>query len=214
MEYRKLGRSGLKVSPLCLGTMMFGGPTDEADSAAHRSRARATPASTSSTPPTSTTAAGRRRWSAGRSATSATAGWSPPSWQRHHGRRAQPARLVAQVDLRGGRGAASRRLGTDYIDIYYLHREDLETPLEETVRALGDLVARRARSATSALSNSAAWRIAEICSICDRIGIDRPVASQPLYNALNRMAEVEHVPGLPPTTAWASCPTARWRAAC
>ena len=85
------------------------------------------------------------------------------------------------------------RLGTDYIDVYYLHREDLETPLEESVHALGDLV-RAGMIRYFALSNHKAWRIAEICNICDRIGIDRPVATQPHYNALNRMAEVEQFP--------------------
>jgi aryl-alcohol dehydrogenase (NADP+) len=86
-----------------------------------------------------------------------------------------------------------RRLGTDYIDIYYLHREDLETPLEESVHALGDLV-RAGMIRYFALSNHKAWRVAEICNICDRLGIDRPVATQPLYNALNRMAEDEQLP--------------------
>src|SRR5215470_5962714 len=45
-----------------------------------------------------------------------------------------------------------------------------------------------------ALSNHRAWRVAEICNVCDRLGMDRPIASQPLYNVLNRMAEVEHLP--------------------
>jgi aryl-alcohol dehydrogenase-like predicted oxidoreductase len=85
------------------------------------------------------------------------------------------------------------RLGTDYIDVYYLHREDLETPLEESVHALGDLV-RAGMIRYFALSNHKAWRIAEICNICDRVGLDRPVATQPHYNALNRMAEVEQFP--------------------
>jgi len=85
------------------------------------------------------------------------------------------------------------RLSTDYIDIYYLHREDLETSLEESVHAMGDLV-RSGLIRYFALSNHRAWRVAEICNICDRLGIDRPIASQPHYNALNRMAEVEHLP--------------------
>ena len=62
------------------------------------------------------------------------------------------------------------------------------------MHALGDLV-RAGMIRYFALSNHKAWRIAEICSICDRIGIDRPVATQPHYNALNRMAEVEQFPG-------------------
>src|SRR5262249_57096850 len=85
------------------------------------------------------------------------------------------------------------RLRTDYIDIYYLHREDLETPLEESVRAMGDLV-RSGHIRYFALSNHRAWRVAEICNICDRQGMDRPIASQPHCNALNRMADVELLP--------------------
>ncbi|MGH7122934.1 MAG: aldo/keto reductase, partial [Stellaceae bacterium] len=86
-----------------------------------------------------------------------------------------------------------RRLGTDYIDIYYLHKEDHSTPLDETVRAMGELI-QKGKVRYFGVSNCRAWRVAEICNICDRLGIDRPVASQPLYNALNRMAEVEQMP--------------------
>ena len=86
-----------------------------------------------------------------------------------------------------------QRLGTDYIDIYYLHKEDHATPLEETVRALGDLI-RQGKVRYFGISNYRAWRVAEICNICDRLGIDRPIVSQPYYNAMNRMPEVEHFP--------------------
>jgi aryl-alcohol dehydrogenase-like predicted oxidoreductase len=86
-----------------------------------------------------------------------------------------------------------RRLGTDYIDIYYLHREDHGTPLAETVRAMGDLV-RQGKIRYFGVSNHRSWRVAEICRWCDELGIDRPVVSQPYYNALNRMPETEHLP--------------------
>jgi aryl-alcohol dehydrogenase (NADP+) len=86
-----------------------------------------------------------------------------------------------------------KRLGTDYIDIYYLHKEDHSTPLEETVRAMAELI-RAGKVRYFGVSNYRAWRVAEICNICDRLGIDRPVASQPYYNAMNRMPEVEHFP--------------------
>jgi aryl-alcohol dehydrogenase (NADP+) len=89
--------------------------------------------------------------------------------------------------------ASLRRLGTDYIDVYYLHKEDLGTPLDETVRAVGDLV-RAGKIRYFGVSNYKSWRVAEICNICDRLGIDRPVVSQPYYNAMNRMPEVEHLP--------------------
>ena len=191
MEYRKLGRSGLKVSPLCLGAMMFGGPADEADSQRMISAAR--DAGINFIDTADVYNGGKSEEVVGR----------PISGERE--------RWVVATKLNGVMGSgpnqrgSSRkwifeavrrslsRLGTDYIDIYYLHREDLETPLEESVHALGDLV-RAGLICYFALSNHRAWRVAEICNICDRLGIDRPVASQPHYNALNRMAEVEHLP--------------------
>jgi aryl-alcohol dehydrogenase (NADP+) len=191
MEYRKLGRSGLKVSPLCLGAMMFGGPADEADS--QRMIAAARDAGVNFIDTADVYNGGRSEEVVGRAI------------------RAERDHWVVATKLNGVMGpgpnqrgssrkwifeAARRslaRLGTDYIDIYYLHREDPETPLEESVHALGDLV-RSGMIRYFALSNHRAWRVAEICNICDRLGIDRPVASQPHYNALNRMAEVEHIP--------------------
>ena len=86
-----------------------------------------------------------------------------------------------------------KRLGTDYIDIYYLHREDHSTPLAETVRAMGELI-RQGKVRYFGVSNYRAWRVGEICNICDDLGIDRPIVSQPYYNAMNRMPEVEHFP--------------------
>src|SRR5690606_17940086 len=89
--------------------------------------------------------------------------------------------------------ASLRRLGTDRIDGYYLHKEDHATPMEETVRAIADLV-RAGKVRYFGLSNYRSWRVAEICRIADDLGIDRPVASSPYYNAVNRMPEVEHIP--------------------
>lgn len=86
-----------------------------------------------------------------------------------------------------------RRLGTDVIDIYYLHKEDHQTPLAETVNAIADLV-RQGKIRHFGVSNHRSWRLAEICRLCDELGIDRPVVSQPYYNAMNRMPEVEHLP--------------------
>jgi aryl-alcohol dehydrogenase-like predicted oxidoreductase len=89
--------------------------------------------------------------------------------------------------------ASLQRLGVETIDVLYLHKEDHLTPLAETVRAMADLV-RSGRIRYFGVSNYRAWRIAEICRLCDEAGIDRPVVSQPLYNALNRTIEVEHLP--------------------
>ena len=89
--------------------------------------------------------------------------------------------------------ASLRRLGTDYIDVYYLHKEDHATPLDETVRALGDLV-RQGKIRYFGVSNYRAWRVAEICKLCDEMAIGRPIVSQPYYHALNRTTETEHLP--------------------
>ena len=137
-------------------------------------------------------AAIRSRWSAARSPTTGT------NW-------ILATKLANQIGDDPNRGGLSRRwvlqaadeslkrLGTDYIDIYYLHKEDHATPLEETVRAMGDLM-RQGKIRYFGVSNYRAWRVAEICNICDRLGIDRPIVSQPYYNAMNRMPEVEHFP--------------------
>jgi len=86
-----------------------------------------------------------------------------------------------------------RRLRTDYIDIYYLHKEDHATPLRETIMAMGDLI-KDGKIRYFGVSNYRSWRVAEICNICDNLGIDRPIVSQPYYNAMNRMPETEHIP--------------------
>jgi aryl-alcohol dehydrogenase-like predicted oxidoreductase len=89
--------------------------------------------------------------------------------------------------------ASLARLGTDRIDIMYLHKEDHSTPLEETVGAIADLV-RAGKIRYFGVSNHRSWRVAVICRLCDEAGIGRPIVSQPYYNAMNRMPEVEHLP--------------------
>ncbi|ALJ35919.1 aldo/keto reductase [Azospirillum brasilense] len=191
MNYRKLGRSGVKVSPLCLGAMMFGGPTDEPT--AVRIIAHAAEAGINFIDTADVYNEGRSEEIVGRAVRSDRERWvvatklgnptGPGPNQRGLSRR----RLNVACD------ASLRRLGTDWIDLYYLHREDPDTPLEETVAALGDLI-RSGKIRAFGVSNFRSWRIAEICRLCDRLGIDRPVACQPYYNALNRMPEVEILP--------------------
>lgn len=191
MEIRSLGHSGLKVSTLCLGTMMFGGATDEPTSARIVAKARDQGVNFIDTADQYN--AGRSEEVVGRAI----------ARERH--------RLVLATKLANPMGegpnerglsrkwamaaaeASLKRLGTDHIDIYYLHKEDHSTPLAETVRAMGDL-ARQGKIRYFGVSNYRAWRVAEICALSDRLGIDRPVASQPYYNAVNRMPEIEHLP--------------------
>jgi len=89
--------------------------------------------------------------------------------------------------------ASLKRLSTDVIDLLYPHKEDQATLLAETVHALAYLI-RAGKIRYFGVSNYRAWRVAEICRLCDQAGINRPVASQSLYNTLNREVEIEHLP--------------------
>ena len=191
MEYRKLGRSGLKVSPLCLGSMMFGDATNEADS--HAIIARAKEQGVNFIDTADTYNGGKSEEVVGR-AIAANRGWwvlatkmANPMEPGPNGRGLSRYHAMRAVD------ASLRRLNTDVIDILYLHKEDHDTPLAEVVHALADMI-RAGKIRYFGVSNHRAWRVAEICRLCDEAGIDRPVVSQPLYNALNRMVEVEHLP--------------------
>ncbi len=191
MQYRHLGRSGLRVSPLCLGTMMFGGPTDEPTARRIVDAGRAAGVNLIDTADAYN--GGRSEEITGRAIAAHRDSWvlatklaNPMGTGPNEGGLSRKWILQAVE-------ASLRRLGTDYIDIYYLHKEDHGTPLAETARALGDLI-RQGKIRYFGLSNHRSWRLAEICALCDRMGIDRPVVSQPYYHALNRSAETEHLP--------------------
>ncbi|MCZ8516410.1 aldo/keto reductase family protein [Paenibacillus filicis] len=89
--------------------------------------------------------------------------------------------------------ASLKRLGTDYVDLYYCHRHDPNTPLEETLRALDDLV-RQGKVLYVGVSEWTASQMAEAHAIADRLLLDRIVANQPIYNMLNRYIEKEVIP--------------------
>jgi len=191
MDYRVLGRSGMTVSRLCLGAMMFGGPTDAATSARIISTAREAGFNFLDTADVYSRGASEEVVGAALAGTRnhwvlATKLANPmgPGANEKGLSRAWMNRAVE---------GSLQRLGTDHIDLLYLHREDHETPLEVTVAALGDLI-RSGKIRAFGLSNFRAWRIAAICEACDRLGVDRPVACQPLYHALNRLVEVEVLP--------------------
>src|SRR3954466_14614921 len=132
MQYRQLGRSGLKVSPICLGTMMFGGPTDETTST--RIIATAREAGINFIDTADAYSSGNSEQVVGRAISNNRHNW------------VLATKLANPMGEDPNRGGLSRRwvlqaaeeslkrLGTDYIDIYYLHKEDHSTPLDETVR--------------------------------------------------------------------------------
>jgi aryl-alcohol dehydrogenase-like predicted oxidoreductase len=191
MRHRLLGRSGLKVSPLCLGTMMFGGPTDASTS--DRIIRKAFDAGINMLDTADQYNAGRSEEICGEAIKDKRRDWILATKVANPMGPDPNKSGLSRRWIFQALEASLKRLGTDYIDIYYLHREDHNTPLETTISAIGDLI-RQGKIRFFGVSNFRAWRVAEICAICDRLGIDRPVVSQPYYNAMNRMPEVEHLP--------------------
>ena len=191
MEYRTLGRSGITVSRLCLGTMMFGGPTDAATS--ERLIARAAAAGINFLDTADGYNAGRSEEVVGAAIRPNRHAWVLATKIANKVGKGPNEGGLSRRWVMQGTEACLKRLGTDVIDILYLHKEDHATPLETTVRALGDLV-RAGKIRHFGVSNYRSWRIAEICRLCDELGIDRPIVSQPYYNAMNRQPEVEQLP--------------------
>ena len=191
MQYKNLGACGVKVSELCLGTMMFGGPTPEDESL--RMMEAAVDAGINFLD---------------------TADWyNQGESERVIGKFLRARRdsivLATKVTLPTGEGpndsgssrkhirfaveASLERLGTDYIDLYYLHKPDPETPMQETLAALDDLVSA-GKVLYVGCSNFWAWQVAWALGIQELRGWDRFVAVQPLYNLANRDVEVELLP--------------------
>jgi aryl-alcohol dehydrogenase-like predicted oxidoreductase len=193
MDYRYLGRSALKVSPLCLGAMMFGGETDEPTS--KRIIDKAFDQGINFIDTADAYHAGRSEEVVGRAIANRRDSWviatkfgfSTPSTQGPN-EQGQSRKWIFQ-----SAEASLKRLGTDYIDILYFHRALPGVPLDEGVRAVGDLI-RQGKLRYFGVSNFRGWRIAEIAHLADQLGIDRPVASEPLYNIVDRTAEVEQLP--------------------
>lgn len=193
MDYRYLGRSALQVSPLCLGAMMFGGETDVATS--QRIIAKAADQGINFIDTADVYHAGRSEEIVGQAIAADRDRWVvatkfgfPASADAGPNQMGQSRKWIYQsVD------ASLKRLGTDYIDLLYFHRAMPGLQLEEGVRAIGDLV-RHGKVRYFGLSNFKGWRIAEVARLCDQLGIERPIASEPLYNLVDRTAEVEQLP--------------------
>lgn len=198
MEHVRLGRTGLKVSRLCLGTMTFGLQCDEPTSRAILDAAAAggiTFLDTADAYPLGGTheTAGRTeeilgRWLKGRRhdfvvATKCFNPMSERAWDRGSSRK----HVLDSID------ASLRRLGTDHADLYQLHMWDPETPLDESLRALEDVV-RAGKARYVGCSNWQAWHLARALGRSEALGIARLDSVQPRYNLLFREFERELFP--------------------
>jgi aryl-alcohol dehydrogenase-like predicted oxidoreductase len=205
VDYRNLGQTGLKVSPLCLGAMMFGQWGNPDHDECIRIIHRAMEAGINFIDTANGYSAGESEIIVGKAlkdrreeAVLATKVWAPAGEgpnQRGLSRKA----IQEQVEH------SLRRLGTDVIDLYQIHRPDPTTPLEETLSTLSDLV-RQGKVRYLGLSTNhyagealwekrfAAWEIVETLWISERRGFERFVCLQPPYSMLRRTMELEHFP--------------------
>ena len=193
MEFRRLGRSGLKVSELAYGNWITHGSQVEEEAAAACVRAALDEGIT--TFDTADVYAGTRA--------------EEVLGRALEGERRESLEILTKVYWPTGSGkndsglsrkhifesihGSLRRLRTDYVDVYQAHRFDHETPLEETLRAFDDLV-RQGKALYIGVSEWRAEEIARAVKIADEMGLDRIVSNQPQYNMLWRVIESEVVP--------------------
>lgn len=196
MKYRNLGKSGLKVSEVCLGTMTFGNQTAEPEAHAIMDAAAAagvTFIDTANVYPIGAPEIGLTEeivgnWLKGRRhdyviATKCTGVAGPGLNARGSSRK----HIMDAVE------GSLRRLGTDYIDLYQMHQVDPTTPLEETARAMSDLV-EQGKVRYIGVSNYPGWKIALMVGMAKQFGWHAIVSDQPRYNMLFREIESEIVP--------------------
>jgi aryl-alcohol dehydrogenase-like predicted oxidoreductase len=191
MNYRKLGRTGLKVSEVCMGTMTFGGVTDEAE--AGRIFERCLDRGVNFFDTADVYTQGRSEESLGKliqgkrdGLVIATKVFNPT------GPGPNDTGLSRKHILQACE-ASLRRLGTDYIDLYQVHWDDSETPLEETLSALDQLV-REGKVRYIGASNYTAWRLSEALWTSETHGLARYDCLQPLYNLIERGLDAEMLP--------------------
>ncbi len=191
MDYRTLGRTGVKVSPLCFGTMSFGDIADEAESARMFHRCRELGINFFDC--ANVYAGGRSEEILGgliadcrdeivlttKAVSSTGSDINAGGASRRH------IQLAVEASL--------RRLKTDRIDVYFLHHYDSDTPIDEMLRALDDLV-RQGKILYPAVSNWAAWQVMKAQGSAAQSGFARIECLQPMYNLVKRQAEVEILP--------------------
>lgn len=191
MQYRQLGRSPLLVSPLTLGTMMFGGATSAEESLRIIRDAREAGINSIDTADVYNNGVTEEVVAPG------IAGdrdyWVLASKVGNRLGSAPNQMGFSRKWIIEGVEASLRRLKTDYLDIVYLHRDFPGQSLEEPLRALGDLMAQ-GKIRYYGLSNFYGWRIADAVRTAQQLGLAAPAVIQPVYSVVNRLAEVEQLP--------------------
>ena len=193
MEFRRLGRSGLKVSEIAYGNWITHGGQVEQDTAT-----RCVQAAFDAGITLFDTADEYLQGTAEQVLGKALAGVRRESYvlstKVFYPMGDKPTdRGLSRKHVMEAAHASLRRLGTDYVDVYQAHRWDPETPLEETLRAFDDLV-RQGKALYIGVSEWRAPQIAEALDIAEQMGFDRIVSNQPEYSLLWRVIEAEVVP--------------------
>ncbi|MCC7280776.1 MAG: aldo/keto reductase [Acetobacteraceae bacterium] len=191
MEYRNLGRSGLRIAPILLGTMLFGDRTDEAEAGRIVAMAREHGVNVLDT--ADAYVGGESERMVGRLVARERGDWIIATKAANATGTLPNDRGLSRLHLLRAAEASLARLNTGWIDLFWLHRDDHDTPQEETVEAIGALL-RAGHIRYWGVSNFASWRIATIIAAARAAGVPPPIASQPVYNAVSRMAEVEQLP--------------------
>ena len=188
MQYRSLGRTGVQVTPLCLGAMNFGGPTDEAESIAIINRAgrRHQLHRHGQRLQRRRERAHRRQGPCNRTAAVTRSCWPPKVFGKMgEGPNEQG---VTRYHIIKACEDSLRRLQTDRIDLYQLHRPSLTVPQDETLRAFDDLV-RAGKVRYIGCSTFPAWKVVEALGVSQEEHLVRYISEQPPYNLLDRRIE-------------------------
>jgi aryl-alcohol dehydrogenase-like predicted oxidoreductase len=191
MLYRTLGSSGIKVSALCLGTMMFGDRTGLPE--ARNIVASAIAGGVNFIDTADAYGVGASETMVGEAISASRSGWVLATKVGNPMSKAPNESGYSRIWIIRAIEASLKRLQTDYVDLYYMHRDFPEFALGQALATMGDLI-RAGKIRHFGVSNFRGWRIAEVVRLCDAMGVPRPVVCQPYYNALNRMPEVEILP--------------------
>ena len=189
--YGTLGASGLKVSPLWLGTMMFGDQTAQAEAAAIVDATRDAGINTIDT--ADVYAKGESERMVGRLIKADRSRWVLATKVANPMSDAPNDRGTSRRWITQAVEHSLRRLDTDWIDLYYLHRDDESTPMEETLSAMARLI-EHGKIVHYGLSNFRAWRVTRMVELSRQMGIPQPIAVQPPYSAMTRGIETELLP--------------------